>query len=280
MLDSILNSLAWDKSPLLPTIAQDIKTKEVLMLAYSSKESLKLSLESGLAHYFSRSKNRIWKKGEESGNVQKIEEIYIDCDSDAILFLLNQSGVACHTGNPSCFFKKVNLSNFSLDSSLAKDSEPAYNILDKLYHTLQAKKFESADKSYTASLYAKGENTICKKIVEEAGELAFAIKDFRAESSSAKLDIKSPRSLESKNAKDSTTCIDSAPKDSTDSIILESSLESSKAKAALIGECADLVYHSLVGLSYCDISIELVMQELNRRFGISGIDEKNSRKDK
>lgn len=237
-LDSILNSLAWEKSQLLPAIAQDKTTKEVLMLAFISKESLKLSIKSGEVHYFSRSKNRIWKKGEESGNVQKIEEIYIDCDSDTVLFVVNQNGVACHTGHTSCFFRKIDLKELKVDSISKKLKEPPYSIIDRLYHILQEKKFADKEKSYTASLYAKGENTICKKIVEEAGELTFAIKDFKKDSNA----------------------------------------ESSNMKSALIGECADLIYHTLVGLSYCNISPELVMQELERRFGTSGIDEKNSRK--
>ena len=84
-IEAILAKIAWDKSPLIPTIAQDSHTKEVLMLAYSSAESLRLSLEKGIAHYFSRSKNRLWQKGEESGNVQTIHAIHIDCDNDAIL---------------------------------------------------------------------------------------------------------------------------------------------------------------------------------------------------
>lgn len=209
------------------------------MLAYSNKESLSISLKSGVAHYFSRSKNRIWQKGEESGNTQKISEIYIDCDNDAILFLVNQRGNACHTGNVSCFFKKVDLESLAIDSSeshdLAQKSANPYHIIDTLYHILQERKTAPKDKSYTASLYAKGENTICKKIIEESGEVTFAIKDYLRESS------------------DSTA----------DSLIYES---------------ADLIYHLLVGLSYCDISPDRVMSELKRRFGTSGIDEKNARK--
>lgn len=236
-LEFIIDKIAWHKSPLIPTIAQDLATKQVLMLAYSNKESLSLSLKSGVAHYFSRSKNRIWQKGEESGNAQKISEIYIDCDNDTILFLVNQRGNACHTGNVSCFFKKVDLESLALDLGKSHDlaQKNPYHIIDTLYHILQERKTAPKDKSYTAQLYAKGENTICKKIIEESGEVTFAIKDYVRELS------------------DSTT-------------------------DALIYESADLIYHLLVGLSYCDISPDRVMSELKGRFGTSGIDEKNARK--
>jgi phosphoribosyl-AMP cyclohydrolase len=93
---------------LIPAIAQDTKTGEVLMLAYMNEESWALTLESGIAHYWSRSRSKLWKKGESSGNVQKIDEIRIDCDSDTVLLKVEQIGnAACHTGRKSCFFNLV-----------------------------------------------------------------------------------------------------------------------------------------------------------------------------
>lgn len=248
-MNEIIEKIAWHKSPLIPTIAQDLTTKQVLMLAYSNKESLSLSLKSGEAHYFSRSKNRIWQKGEESGNTQKISEIYIDCDNDAILFLVNQRGNACHTGNVSCFFKKVDLESLAIERGestdpLSKSANP-YHIIDTLYHILQERKTAPKDKSYTAQLYAKGENAICKKIIEESGEVTFALKDFLREAT------------QNRHSREESK---QTPADS------------------LIYESADLIYHLLVGLSYCDISPDRVMSELKRRFGTSGIDEKNARK--
>lgn len=264
-IEAILAKIAWDKSPLIPTIAQDSHTKEVLMLAYSSAESLRLSLQKGIAHYFSRSKNRLWQKGEESGNVQTIHAIHIDCDNDAILFLVNQKGFACHTGNMSCFFKKVDLESLAIQSLespnlSAQNRTNPYHIIDNLYHILQERKFESADKSYTAKLYAKGENAICKKIIEESGEVCFAIKDLLCESK-AYLRHES-KSADSCNSSDSHHT-PNLPQNPTDAVIYET---------------ADLIYHLLVGLSYCDISPSRVMDELKRRFGTSGIDEKKARK--
>lgn len=260
MLDKILNSIAWEKSPLIPTIAQDSATKRVLMLAYTNRESLQLTMQTRTAHYFSRSKNRIWRKGETSGNMQKVREIYIDCDNDAILFIVEQSGNACHTGELSCFFKKIDLENLAIECEKSRDSqENPYHAIDALYHILQERKNASQEKSYTAQLYAKGENEICKKIIEEASEVTFALKDFVRDSH---------KSRDSNKSGDKNS--DSCNKDSR---------ESCKNNGdALVYESADLIYHLLVGLSYCDINPERVMSELKRRFGISGIAEKNARK--
>lgn len=88
-------------------MAQDAETKDVLMLAYVNKEALRLTFETGYAHYYSRSRNSIWKKGETSGHVQKIRDVLLDCDGDTILYMIDQTGPACHTGERSCFFTKL-----------------------------------------------------------------------------------------------------------------------------------------------------------------------------
>jgi len=94
---------------LIPAIVQDYKTKRVLMLAYINQESFKMTLQTGEAHYWSRSRNCLWHKGKTSGHVQKIKEIYVDCDNDTVLFLVEQvGGIACHTGHESCFYRRIN----------------------------------------------------------------------------------------------------------------------------------------------------------------------------
>ncbi|MDY6930562.1 MAG: phosphoribosyl-AMP cyclohydrolase [Halobacteriota archaeon] len=95
------------KEGLVPAIAQDNETGEVLMLAYMNEESLRLTVETGVAHYFSRSRNKIWRKGETSGNEQKVKEILVDCDEDTILLKIEQTGGACHEGYRSCFFRTI-----------------------------------------------------------------------------------------------------------------------------------------------------------------------------
>ncbi len=102
-----LKSLKFDEKGLIPVIAQDVNTKEVLMLAYANREAVELTLKTGFAHYWSRSRNKLWKKGETSGNVQKIVEVRYDCDCDALLYLVEQRGNACHTGNYSCFYRRL-----------------------------------------------------------------------------------------------------------------------------------------------------------------------------
>ncbi len=166
----------WNKIDLIPVIAQEYKSNEVLMLAYMNKEALELSLKTNIAHYYSRSKKRIWKKGETSGNIQLIKEILIDCDNDTLLLKIEQVGLnACHTGRRSCFFTnlKTNKTLHDIDTTTIDK----YSIIDRLYHTICERKNQNPNNSYVASLFSKGENSILKKVVEESGEFCFAIKD-------------------------------------------------------------------------------------------------------
>lgn len=174
-MDEIINKVDWQKIDLLPVIVQDSSNNEVLMMAYMNKEALELSLSTKIAHYFSRSKQRIWKKGESSGHIQNIHSFNIDCDNDTLLIKVTQEGVACHTGRRSCFFTE--LDSGEVTSNVEVDSEAMYGVIDTLYHTIQERKNADPDTSWTAKLFAKGDNTILKKVVEEAGEFSFAYKD-------------------------------------------------------------------------------------------------------
>jgi len=224
-----LNKIDWEKMEnLIPVITQDATTSEVLMLAYMNQEALELTIKTNYAHYFSRSRQRIWKKGESSNHLQEIVEILIDCDNDTLLLKVNQSGVACHTGRKSCFF--TNLSTNETISDVQVDTTSAYGVIDTLYHVIQEKKNDDPTKSYTAKLLQGKQNSMLKKIVEESGEFTFAIKDNDTEE--------------------------------------------------IIYEAADITYHVLVALASKNISPDRVKQELARRFGMSGIEEKNSRPDK
>ncbi len=226
-MQEAINRVDWEKSELLPVIVQEIETNEVLMLAYMNKEALELSLSTKVAHYYSRSKQRIWKKGESSGHIQTIHSFSLDCDDDTLLIKVTQEGVACHTGRKSCFFKE--LESGEENSSVVVDTTTTYGVIDTLYHTIQERKSADPTTSWTAKLISKGENTILKKVVEEAGEFTFAYKDDDAEE--------------------------------------------------MIYEAADLTYHMLVALAVKNISPDRIKQELARRFDMSGIAEKNSRKD-
>jgi len=216
----------WTKHKLLPAIAQDATTGDVLMLAYMNEEAYNLTLQTGFAHYFSRSKQRIWKKGEESGHTQKVLDLLIDCDADTILLKVEQKGVACHTGRKSCFFTSVTHNREVLEKEI--DVESKYSVVDTLYHTILERKNSqsSTTKSWTKKLL-NDKDLMLSKIREEADEVCVAI-----------------------------------DKESDEQVIYES---------------ADLLYHTLVGLGYREISPDRVKQELKRRFGISGIEEKESR---
>jgi len=96
-----------EKTGLVPVIVQDINTRDVLMLAYANKKALELTIKTGLAHFWSRSRKKIWLKGEESGNIQQVREILFDCDYDAVLYLVEPAGPACHTGERTCFHNKL-----------------------------------------------------------------------------------------------------------------------------------------------------------------------------
>lgn len=122
-----MNEPDFKKSDLIPAIAQDYKTNEVLMLAYMNKTAWEETLKNGVATYWSRSRNKLWKKGESSGNVQVVKEIYIDCDNDTILLKVEQIGeAACHEGYKSCFFRKYSDAKLEICAQRIFDPEKVY----------------------------------------------------------------------------------------------------------------------------------------------------------
>ena len=180
-MNSVAKSIDWQKvGGLLPVVVCDHATNEVLMLAYMNEEALNLSLYSRYAHYFSRTKNRIWKKGEESGNTQEIKSAFLDCDNDTLLLKVVQNGgVACHTGARSCFFNEINLENLEISDQKNEVKKPNYGVIDELYHVIEDRKLNADPQtSYVASLFKKGENQILKKVGEEATEFVMAAKEL------------------------------------------------------------------------------------------------------
>lgn len=110
-MPSLLSEIKFDTNGLIPAIVQDIDTKQVLMLAYMNAESLQLTLERGETHFWSRSRRELWHKGETSGNIQKVAEIFVDCDADTLLVLVRPLGPACHTGERTCFYRHLGEEN-------------------------------------------------------------------------------------------------------------------------------------------------------------------------
>lgn len=165
--EELLNKIKFDEKGLVPAIAQDINTKEVLMLAYMNKESLKKTLETGKATYYSRSRSELWQKGETSGHIQNIKGIYYDCDADTILLKVEQVGVACHTGSYSCFFNPI----------IEEEKVAGAEILQEVYNVVLDRQENPKEGSYTNYLLEKGIDKILKKVGEETAEVIIASKN-------------------------------------------------------------------------------------------------------
>lgn len=116
----------FDKDGLIPTIVQDYKTGEVLMCAYMNKEALGKTIKTGKTHFYSRSRKKLWLKGESSGNIQRVKSIYIDCDADCLLIKVAQKGGACHTGYRSCFYRKIDNGTFKVVAKRVFDPKKVY----------------------------------------------------------------------------------------------------------------------------------------------------------
>jgi phosphoribosyl-AMP cyclohydrolase / phosphoribosyl-ATP pyrophosphohydrolase len=155
--------IAFDESGLVPCVTQDWSTGEVLTLAYMNREALDRTLESGDVHFWSRSRGELWRKGETSGNVQRVRSLRYDCDADALLALVDPAGPACHTGERTCFYRTL-------------EGEPVapYEALPALGRTLAQRRDELPEGSYSAELFRGGAERIGAKIEEEAEETARA----------------------------------------------------------------------------------------------------------
>ncbi len=154
---------------LIPCIVQDYKTQEVLMMAYMNKESYAKTLETGRMTYYSRSRQKLWMKGEESGHFQFVKELIIDCDKDTILAKVSQIGVACHTGNPTCFFTPLAKKEY--------DNTNPLTVFNEVYNTIVDRKLHPKEGSYTNYLFDKGIDKILKKVGEECTEIVIAAKN-------------------------------------------------------------------------------------------------------
>jgi phosphoribosyl-ATP pyrophosphohydrolase/phosphoribosyl-AMP cyclohydrolase len=167
---------------LIPAVIQDYKTGEVLMVAYMNRESLKRSISTKTTWFWSRSRQQYWNKGSTSGNRQLIKDIRYDCDSDTLLFLVEQIGNACHTGSRSCFFNKIDLSGDTLEKDLDRLKFFQYNpgqsgILQELYDVIEKRIKQKAKDSYTYALHKKGLKEILKKVGEEGIEVIISSED-------------------------------------------------------------------------------------------------------
>ena len=155
------DALAYDAAGLIPVVVQDAASGDVLMVAYANREALDLTARTGLAHFWSRSRGALWRKGETSGNEMRVREVRADCDRDALLMVVDPAGPACHTGTRTCF---------------GDDTPTSAGIMAELGRVIASRASASPDSSYTARLLAKGPDHVLKKIGEEATEVVLAAK--------------------------------------------------------------------------------------------------------
>lgn len=222
--------LKWDNQGLVTVIVQDQHSGEVRMLAHANHEAIEATLRTGDAHFFSRSRQCLWRKGESSGHTIRVAQVWADCDGDALIYLAEPSGPSCHTSAENCFYRRLVTTSAGAVIE-ASDGGPSAAVaaptLLNLWRTLQRRKATDGEKSYTKHLLEKGVAKIGEKVREEAFEF------------------------------------DEAMAGETDERV--------------VSEAADVLYHVMVGLLARDVSLRDVEEELARRFGVSGHDEKAAR---
>src|SRR5699024_9873229 len=167
MDDEQLKELTVDKDGLIPAIIQDVRTNDVLTLAYMNKESLAKTIESGETWFFSRKRQELWHKGETSGNRQLVRDIRYDCDADSLLVKVAPLGPACHTGQKTCFYHTL----------LNRDDTPEEITLSELAALIRQRRHEAREESYTTYLFDKGIDKILKKVGEETSEVIIGAKN-------------------------------------------------------------------------------------------------------
>jgi phosphoribosyl-AMP cyclohydrolase / phosphoribosyl-ATP pyrophosphohydrolase len=225
--------LSWlkrDAAGLVTVVVQDRQTGLVRMVAHADDAALRATLETGLGHFHSRSRQRLWKKGEESGHFLHVREVWADCDADCVIYLVDPDGPSCHTGRDSCFFREVAVDGALAEAAPVGDPAQRYaaSSFVRLWSELEARRESSGTKSYTRSLLDGGAPKIGEKLREEADELARACEH--------------------------------------------------ESDERVISESGDLFYHLLVALLFRRLTLRELAAELARRFGVSGHQEKASRK--
>jgi phosphoribosyl-AMP cyclohydrolase / phosphoribosyl-ATP pyrophosphohydrolase len=168
-----LSAVKFGADGLVPVVTQESRSGDVLMVAYANREALERTLSTGLAHYFSRSRGKLWQKGETSEHVQRITEVRLDCDGDAVLYRVEQTGPACHTGTRTCFSTVIGRTGGRTGGAAAEE-DPGGHVLSRLARTVASRAAARPQSSYTAQLLAGGVAKISQKVGEEAVEVVVA----------------------------------------------------------------------------------------------------------
>ncbi|MGG4095352.1 bifunctional phosphoribosyl-AMP cyclohydrolase/phosphoribosyl-ATP diphosphatase HisIE [Paenibacillus lautus] len=178
-LEQVSEHIRWDASGLVPAIVQDAQSKQVLMMAYMNRESLRLTLESGETWFWSRSREELWHKGATSGNVQTVVSMTYDCDGDTLLLLVDPKGPACHTGQTTCFYNEITVQGqkSGAANNPAAAESGRFAVLAELEEVIAQREVERPEGAYTTYLFDKGVDKILKKVGEEASETIIAAKN-------------------------------------------------------------------------------------------------------
>ena len=166
--------LQFDDQGLIPAVVQDWRNGTVLMLGFMNQDALKQTMQTRYVHFWSRTRKRLWQKGEVSGNSLHVKRLFVDCDGDTVLIKAEPMGPTCHTGTRSCFFSE--LCDEGLSTALEYE-EANGTILDRLYEMVLKKKHDPGTHSYVATLLQGGDDRVLKKVTEEAGEVLLAVKN-------------------------------------------------------------------------------------------------------
>ncbi len=181
-MNDLIKKIKFDDNGLIPVVSQDYKSGDVLILAFMNREAFAKTVETRKVHYFSRSRGKLWLKGETSGNFQLVKSILVNCEDNSLLIKVQQIGNACHTGHHSCYFREVVRDNFveiveNKENRSKNSDEENMLVLRELYHVISDRKVNPKEGSYTNYLFEKGIDKICKKIGEEASEVIIASKN-------------------------------------------------------------------------------------------------------
>ena len=168
-----VENVRFDEGGLVPVVAQDAATGDVLTLAYANREALEKTLKTGEAHYYSRSRGELWRKGETSGNTQKVVEVRLDCDDDALLYRVEPRGPACHTGESTCFFRAMAGEGVGVKTSRAGEVSLG-TMVERLAGTIAQRHAQMPEDSYTAGLIRRGPERLAQKVGEEAVEVVIS----------------------------------------------------------------------------------------------------------
>jgi phosphoribosyl-ATP pyrophosphohydrolase/phosphoribosyl-AMP cyclohydrolase len=171
--EAMMGQIAWNAEGLVPVVAQDATSGDVLMLAYANREALERTLERGEAHYFSRSRGELWHKGATSGNIQRVREVRFDCDADTLLYRVDPAGPACHTGAWSCFHHEVGQAAL-VPSEGRPELAGIAGVMGLLERVVVQRLRELPEGSYVAKLHHRGVGYVGQKVIEEAGESVVA----------------------------------------------------------------------------------------------------------